>query len=171
MGRLFVKYFAAFLITLSLLFSVMIGMALVPRNAVRKNMLESAEYLGQGQSIFRIRSFLNSSMIDHYADTITISIAFYLDEKHPITSTMWTSFNESQTTINEALVDTLLDDTPANKEYLRYWHGSAAIIRFLHLVWNIKQIYLFHAVFMMFLYFILSYILLKNKGVSRNNRT
>ena len=157
-----IEYILTFSLVLCLLFALTIGTALIPRDAVRPKMLESAEYMCERQSTFLVRDFLTASVIDRYADCITISIAYYLDENHPVESSMWTSFYGAHTSrMNELLLEGISEDLSPNQEYLRYWHGSSAVIRFLHLFWNIKTIYIFHAVLMAGLYTILLILLIK----------
>ena len=156
-----IKYILTFLMVLIILFSLLLCSALIPRDAVRTQMLESAEYMCERQSTFLVRDFLTASVIDRYADCITISIAYYLDENHPVESAMWTAFYGAHTSrMNEMLLEGISDDLAPNHEYLRYWHGSAAVIRFLHLFWNIRTIYIFHAVLMAGLYIILLILLI-----------
>ena len=158
-----IKNAIKFLLVLCLLFAIMVVSALIPREAVRPKMLESAEYMCERQSTFLVRDFLTASVIGRYADCITISIAYYLDENHPVESAMWTSFYGAHTSrMNELLLEGISEDLSPNQEYLRYWHGSSAVIRFLHLFWNIRTIYIFHAILMAGLYILLLYLLIRN---------
>lgn len=62
------------------------------------------------------------------------------------------SFSQDETAIhcvheyNQRRVPDIPEILPATKAYLRYWHGSAALMRFLHVVWNVRTIYYFHAI-------------------------
>ena len=158
-----IKYILVFLLVLSLLFALMVGSALIPRKTVRTKMIESAEYMCENTTMYLIKSFLHASQIDHYADSITLSIAYYLDDDNPVESSLWASYyGANSNRMNHFLLESVTEDKSPNQEYLRYWHGSAGLIRFLHLFWNIKTIYLFHAVLMAGLYAALMYLLGKN---------
>ncbi len=160
-----IKYALTFLLVLGFLFSLLVLATLVPREAIKENMLESAEYMRDGSEYFQIVDFIKASRIDHYADTITLSIAYYLDANNPVKSSMLASYYRKESgQMNEFLAEGILQGLPENQEYIRYWHGSAAVIRFLHLFWNIKTIYIIHATLMAGLYFRLLILLFK-KGM------
>ena len=165
-ARHIIKYVLIFLLVLCMLFALLVGSALIPREAVKPKILESAEYMCENTTLYLLTDFLQASKIDHYADCITLSIAYYLDENNPVESALWSSYYGMNSNImNHYLLESVInDDVSPNQEYLRYWHGSAGLIRFLHLFWNIKTIYIFHAVLMAGLYILLLYLLIK-KGM------
>lgn len=126
-------------------------------------MLESAEYMCERRTSYLITNWIHASQMDRYADCITLSIAHQLDANKPLESAMWTSFYGGYSrSINYSLSESVRDDLPATHEYLRYWHGSAAAMRLLHLFWNIKTIYMFHAILMAAVSLILIILLFKN---------
>ena len=86
------KYIVVFILTAILLASLIITVAIIPRKQIKGNMLESAEYMAERNVIFRIRDFVRASSIDRYADCLTLSIAWGLDEKDPIRSAMKTGY-------------------------------------------------------------------------------
>ena len=146
-----------------LLTGLIVGVAIIPRERIKTNMLESAEYMCESPTQWLLMDWIHASQIDHYADCITLSIAYELDESRPLQSAMTTSFYGYQTTaMNTMLLESVRDDLSATTEYLRYWHGSAAAMRLLHLFWNIKTIYMFHAILMAAVSLILIILLFKN---------
>lgn len=146
-----------------LLTGLFVGVAIIPRERIKTNMLESAEYMCESPTQWLLTDWIHASQIDHYADCITLSIAYELDESRPLQSAMTTSFYGYQTTaMNTMLLESVRDDLSATTEYLRYWHGSAAAMRLLHLFWNIKTIYMFHAILMAAVSLILIILLFKN---------
>lgn len=146
-----------------LLTGLIVGVAIIPRERIKTNMLESAEYMCESPTQWLLTDWIHASQIDHYADCITLSIAYELDESRPLQSAMTTSFYGYQTTaMNTMLLESVRDDLSATTEYLRYWHGSAAAMRLLHLFWNIKTIYMFHAILMAAVSLILIILLFKN---------
>ena len=156
-------YPISFVVIYLLLTGLIVGVAIIPRERIKTNMLESAEYMCESPIQWLLTDWIHASQIDHYADCITLSIAYELDESRPLQSAMTTSFYGYQTTaMNTMLLESVRDDLSATTEYLRYWHGSAAAMRLLHLFWNIKTIYMFHAILMAALSLILIVFLFKN---------
>jgi hypothetical protein len=64
---------------------------------------------------------------------------------------------------NNNLYDTLFYDEPANKQYLRYWHGSASIVRLMHIFFDIKGIYITNGILLSLLAAALFAILIHGK--------
>ncbi len=146
-----------------ILLLALIGSTRIPKEAIRPKMQESADILCEKEVFFDAIKDIKASRIDRYADSILLSIAWQLDPEHPMESAMWTSYYFQLTqNENENLRDSVYGDLPANHQYLRYWHGSAAIVRLLHLFWNIRTIYWFHGILMAALLVILLTLLLKN---------
>ena len=157
------KYILIFFCTFFLLFVLIPGAASIPKTWIKSKMLESAEYMSNHKTSFLITDWISASQIDHYADCINLSIADQLDEEKPLQSAMWTVYYDSTSEeANESFLNSVRYDLPGNTEYLRYWHGSAAMMRFLHLILNVKQIYFLHAVLMAVLILILVLLLMKN---------
>ena len=156
-------YPISFVVIYLLLTGLFVGVAIIPRERIKTNMLESAEYMCESPTQWLLTDWIHASQTDQYADCITLSIAYELDESRPLQSAMTTSFYGYQTTaMNTMLLESVRDDLSATTEYLRYWHGSAAAMRLLHLFWNIKTIYMFHAILMAAVSLILIILLFKN---------
>ena len=150
-----------FLLMTALLTAALAGAARIPKSAIRENMEESAEFLSANPRFYYLVPGIESSERHLYADCITLNIAWNYDEKAPLRSVMEAKYYTSTEDVNKSLRASVRDDLPGNKEYLRYWHGSAGAIRFLHLFWNVKQIYLFHGLLMAVLFLWLIRILWK----------
>jgi hypothetical protein len=120
---------------------------LVPRGAIEPRMAASAEYLCEGELFGEAVAGVPSSRIDRYADSILLGIAWQLDSGDALRSVMETAYyhlpwqNE-----NDNLREALEKDLPANQQYLRYWHGSAGVVRALMVLMTLPQIYVFHAI-------------------------
>lgn len=158
------NHIIVFIIVFFVLLLLIIGTACIPKEQIKSNMLESAEYMCEKNTSFLLTDFVQASKIDHYADCITLSIGYELDNKQPIRSAMWTGFYGAPSrSMNEYLRDAVLKDLPANREYLRYWHGQAAAMRVLHTFWNVKQVYVFHVVLIAVLLLLLLFQLIRQK--------
>ena len=127
-------------------------------------MLESAEHFAAHDMYQRIEPSLESSTVDHYADSILLSIAYEWDENDPLLSTIGSSFYRSAVLEpNQAFLESMENDYAGNAEYIRYWHGSAAFMRVMHLFWNVEQIYRFHGLLLLVLFLILCICLARQR--------
>ncbi|MBR0397652.1 MAG: hypothetical protein IJI10_05205 [Eubacterium sp.] len=157
------KYVLVFLIVFFVLFAFLLGAANIPDSAGQKRFEESGEYMAEHDTVTLVHEFAQSSRLDYYADCVTLSIAYYLHGEHPLESAMWANYyGNNSNMMNQYLLETVQTDVEPDQEYLRYWHGNAAAMRYLHLFWNIKTIYMLHTVLMAALILILLWILWKN---------
>lgn len=157
------KLILIFIITFCVLLALLVGSAMIPRQNIHEHMLESAEFMVKRPVAYLVFDFARSSKIDYYADCITLSIANYLDENHPLESAMWAKYyGENSNVMNEYLLESVQNNLAPTQEYLRYWHGSAALMRILHLFWNIRTIYIFHIILVAALIGALAWLLIKN---------
>ena len=159
-----VKYLLIFTVTLALFVLALFGAACIPREAVRKQMERSGDYLCRKPVFFDLKKGVDSTKVDRYADSILLSITWHLDEKHPLMSAMRTAYYYTDDhNENYNFRDSVREGLEANRQYLRYWHGSAAYLRVMHLFWSVEEIYLFHKILLWSLAAVLSFVLLKAK--------
>lgn len=132
----------------------------VPDSAVEEHFAESAELLCERRVFYYVIDGVEPSHIDRYADSILMNIAWNLQSD--LGSVMWDSyyFTEDQNE-NDNFSDTVnLGYTP-NREYMRYWHGSAGVMRLLHVFFNLGQIYIFNYILIAVLSLVLVIMLLR----------
>lgn len=159
------KYIFVFLITVTLLTGMLVLAAKIPQSAIEDNVRESAEYLCQGELFGMVIDGVKGSEIDRYADSILLAIAYQYDEEHPLRSVMWSSYYYTDyQNENKNLLDAVTNGYGPNQQYLRYWHGSNAIVRPLLTVFNIQQIYICSGIVLLVLIIWLMAILIKNKA-------
>ena len=138
-----------FLLTAGLLLGALLLATFVPKEAIAPRMLASAEYLCEDKLFKPAVEGVPSTRIDHYADAILLGIAWQYDKENALRSVLESSYyhlpyqNE-----NKNLLDAVRGDLPANQQYLRYWHGSAGIVRILMSFLDLQQIYLWHGILM-----------------------
>ena len=136
-----------FLLTAALLLGILLLSTLVPRSAIEPQMRQSAEYLCEGELFGEAVKGVPSSRIDRYADSILLGIAWQLDSGDALRSVMETAYyHQPWQNENDNLREALEKDLPANQQYLRYWHGSAGVVRALMVLLTLPQIYLFHGI-------------------------
>ena len=138
--------------------------ALVPREKLKKNMESSAALLTERQVFYDIFEGIPASRIDRYADSILLSIAWQFKSDDPLKSVLWTSYyNYPYENENINFKESLEKNYDSNTQYIRYWHGSAAIVRFLHLFLDLKGIYILNGI-LLFIMALFLVILLFRKG-------
>ena len=148
----------------AVLLGLLVCCALVPREAVRKNVQKSAELLCEKKQFSKVVEEAEGSKIDRYADAILLGIAFQYDEKNPLESVLVSRYyNNPLQNENFNLKDAVEQDLPANQQYLRYWHGSAGIVRVLLAFLSLKEIYLWHAILLAVLAGFLLFRLVRRK--------
>ena len=86
------KYLAVFCAAAALMLALLLGAALIPREANAGNMRESAEYLA-GSALFPLAvEGVEGSRIDRYADAILLNIGWNYDAEHPFRSAMLSAY-------------------------------------------------------------------------------
>ncbi|MBP5605635.1 MAG: hypothetical protein J6X60_08850, partial [Ruminiclostridium sp.] len=105
-----------------------------------------------------------ASIIDRYADSILLNIAYHFDGSDPLRSVMISEYYYTDyKNENNNLLDSVRDGLTPNKEYLRYWHGSAALVRAAHCLTDIRGMYIFGAAALVILNALLLFVLIKQK--------
>ena len=124
--------------------------ACIPQDAVRENMMKSAEYLCEDIVFPHAIEGIDATLIDRYADSITSNIAWHFGEGDNLKSVMLGGYyfsrvqNENYNFLHAMTGEPL--EGGEYIQYMRYWHGSAAVVRFLHLIMTLKGIYILHIV-------------------------
>ena len=159
------KYLLLFILSATILILALFSVARIPAEKVRNNLKESAEYLTEEPSNFRwVIPGVEGSRLDLYADSMLINIALYLDAEHPVESTMWARYYwESGERINVSFLKAVTENPEPNREYVRYWHGSLIFVLPMLLIWNLQEMFVFHAVVLTALLFVLMFLLLRHR--------
>ncbi len=155
---------AVFLFSLFCLTGFLVLSSKVPRDTIRENMHTSAEYLCEKEVFFKVLENVQASNIDRYADSILLSIAWQYDGEDPLRSVMRSSYYHGEIIEeNEAFLRSVENGYAPNLQYLRYWHGSAAIVRILHIFLSLKGIYILNSIIMAALLVILLTMMKRQK--------
>lgn len=163
-----IRYILAYIITAAILVICLLGAASIPKSVIDENIKKSAVFLTKDPQNFHYQlGTIPSSIRDQYADANLLNIAFYIDPSHPWDSIIWDRYCwDGMETTNIGFREAVEGNLPANKEYLRYWHGSLMLVRPLLTVFDIQQIYILHYIVMAVLLIILSGILIKHHLIS-----
>ncbi|MCR5267729.1 MAG: hypothetical protein K6E16_04365 [Lachnospiraceae bacterium] len=143
----------AFAGVLALLCTALVLTALIPQDTIRENSLTSAQVLSDGEVFPTMFKDAEGSRIDHYADAILLNIAYHYDGREPLRSVMLSAYYftpDHQETENYLLG--IRDGLNANRQYMRYWHGSILLLRPLLTILDYTQIRILNAVILLLLY-------------------
>ncbi|MCR4732350.1 MAG: hypothetical protein K5819_03935 [Lachnospiraceae bacterium] len=86
------KYLATFWLMFFLLTVLLVLSALIPREAIQKNMERSAKELCRHKGTYNMVRGLHASKMDPNADAIWLSIAYGYDSKKPLSSVLWSKY-------------------------------------------------------------------------------
>ena len=121
---------AVFAAVLLALWAALVAAAAIPNERIYDNMYESAFFFKDHAP------YVNESQLrlvqDNYADVILLNVTWNMGTD-PLVSTLNTAYYDG----NDGTTDygenwgfyCALEGTPPNKDYSRYWHGMAALIR------------------------------------------
>ena len=161
-----IKYIAAFAVTVTVLTVTLCLAAKIPTQAIYKHTFESAEYLSAGDTFPYVIDDNPSTKIDRYADAILLNIVWNYDTEYPLRSTMLSAYYYSpdhEETMN--LLLSVRDGREANQQYMRYWHGSIAIVRPLLMIMPVQGIYILNAVIMFLLFTAVMILLIRMRQI------
>ena len=157
-------HIAVFFGVLILLWSSLVLGAMIPNAALKDNFSSDCEYLYTVGGFQHTDGNLLNAIQDNYADAILLNISWNMGVGNPFVSSFDTDFYVGETNAqNESLMDTVFGGKEANTDYTRYWHGSAGILRFLHLFTDMEGIRLVGLITLLALVALTAFILIKNK--------
>ena len=139
--RLFGKGIAAFAITLLTLILLFVGVALIPGNAVKNNLTESAGYMLENESDFYyLREGYHNTALYDYADCLTLNILYSIGEGNALSDIFISPMYSGGTDTDpiEMLIARLSDGSSSDTIYDRYWHGMVIPVKLLALIMDIR---------------------------------
>ncbi len=142
-----IKYILVFCITVAVLLLMLVGVALIPQEKIKENVYESAQYYVENEIFEETIGGVKGSIVDRYADTILVAIAYQYDEDKPVESVIKSSYYHNDLkNENDNLMLAVSEELEANQQYLRYWHGSNVILRPLLVLFTVEEIYVINAI-------------------------
>ncbi|MGN1301029.1 MAG: hypothetical protein ACI4U9_00615 [Clostridia bacterium] len=143
------KYIIIYIITVSILFSLLILSSKIPKSSIQKNIEESVTFFKENAGVEEKLKRREYTTVHYYADSILLNIIYSIDSQKPIESTMWAKYyKEVNADINNDFIEVVEENKEPNEQYLRYWHGSMLILRPILTILNIEQIYLLNKIVM-----------------------
>lgn len=127
--------------TLAMLLGLLISSAAIPNSYLQTNMEKSAlSYADKDAFSFENGKKLNS-IADNYADSILLGVAWNMGNGTPTVSAIDTKYYDGEETgENYGLYLSVTEGASPNTNYTRYWHGSAAFVRLLHLFTDVNGV-------------------------------
>ena len=128
--------------TLLLLWLFLIAAAAIPNHALQKNMEKSAVFYTKSEAFAFCDKDKMNGIADNFADSIWVNVAWYMGKGNPIVSSIDTMYYDGEGRgQNEGLYEAVTDEMQkGNTDYTRYWHGTAGVIRILHLFTDVNGI-------------------------------
>ena len=148
-----------FVLTIAVMTLLLVFTAMIPKDAIKKNTLKSAEYLAGNELYPLMVEGVDGSRIDVYADSILLNIIYSYDSSKALTSVMRSAYcSEESQDENLNLLEAVSLGKEPNQQYLRYWHGSSVIVRPLLTILPIQKIYILNAVViaLLFIWFLVT---------------
>ena len=161
-----------------LLVSVLSGLGLlwlvsqIPREDIHENIQESVDYYmsfdnGEMKPFLKddygiLAGGLYGTMMDFYADSIWLSIAYGYDGSMQSVVSSNCAWNED-VSMGRNLQSQLRGELDADVNYSRYWHGSLVLIRPLLKWFNAQQIYVINGVIIVGLILVIIAMLCKHR--------
>lgn len=160
-----IMYTGVFAAGIGVMILLLVLTALIPVSAIQDNMQESAQYLKNCELFGTVIDGAEGSRIDRYADSILLGIAYQYDEENPLESVMMSSYyHTSYLNENDNLYQAVTKHPAANKQYMRYWHGSTVVVRPMLMFMQLKNIYFFNAVMVAILNAALIVMIIRRKA-------
>ena len=165
------NYTAVFIGTVLICVAALYIAAIIPKDAVKKNSIESAEIVvSHENSVYWLNQKNIYTAIDNYADSILLNIAYNLDNEKPLSSALEAKYYEgkyegkNEKTI-ESYKNTVVNDLKPNKPYSRYWHGSIIFLKPLLIFMNLNEIHIFNGICIFVLIMVLEFLLIRKKKI------
>lgn len=157
-----------FLCSLCVLCGLFLLSGLIPKEAVREHVLQSARMMeAQGEKYEWIPGKPWTCM-DNYADAGWLNILYSFHSERPwqtmLESPIYVDFSSEEESLTHSLVMRVEQDLNANTVYDRYWHGSVMILRPLLVFMTMEQLHWFMAA-VLFILFLCVCVLMWKRGL------
>lgn len=134
-------YIAAFAALLLLLYLLLAAAAAIPNAAIFKKMHTSAFALSNEEAYVFAEDGQHRNIRDNLADQMWLNIGWNMGKGDPFLSALDTKYYDGERYGPAiGLYQTVTRGYDANTSYTRYWHGTAGVLRVLHLVAGIHGI-------------------------------
>lgn len=131
----FIQWIGLYTILLGALWLFLIAAAMIPNNLIKENMKKSAITIGKSDAFAYCDGDKMNGIADNYADSIWVNVAWFMGKGSPVKASVDTWYYDGEEAgENIGLYLSVTEETTKpNTDYTRYWHGTAGVIRILHL--------------------------------------
>lgn len=130
-----------FILAVTLLWLLLVLSTCIPNSAILGNMHTSALSYKNADAFSFADSGRLKTVGDNYADAILLGVSLNMGEGNPFAASLDTKYYDGESYgENAGLYLTTAGKAEPNTDYTRYWHGSAMLLRLLHLFLNVGQI-------------------------------
>lgn len=137
MKKVLISGTATIVICIALLFVT----ALIPQNALQKNMERSSDYYNNHQMFDHVTDYMFLSRQDNYADCILTNIIYHIDQNNLVESILSASYyNPEDEGVQTSFAYAVGSKVEPNVDYSRYWHGSMVLLRPLFIIFDIAGV-------------------------------
>ena len=137
MKKVLISGAATIVICIALLFVT----ALIPQNALQKNMEKSSDYYNNHQMFDHVTDYMFLSRQDNYADCILTNIIYHIDQNNLAESILSASYyNPEDEGVQTSFAYAVGSKVEPNVDYSRYWHGSMVLLRPLFIIFDIAEV-------------------------------
>jgi hypothetical protein len=121
------------------LYLFMVLMASIPNGAIEDHMRSSARCYANADRYAFTESGSFQNVTDNHADLLWLNISWQMGTGNPFISALDTKYFDGLKYGDAAgLYLTVTKGAEANTAYTRYWHGTAGILRLLHLFTDVR---------------------------------
>ena len=138
----FIQWIGMYFIILGGLWLFLIIAAMIPNQRIQENMKKSAVTIGKANAFAYCDGDKMNGIADNYADSIWVNVAWFMGMGNPIKNSVDTWYYDGENAgENIGLYKAVTEEiTNPNTDYTRYWHGTAGVIRILHLVTDVTGV-------------------------------
>jgi hypothetical protein len=134
-------YIAVFSVLLLGLYLLSVLCVTVPNRAITRHMLESAVYISNEDPYVFPEDGKYQNITDNLADQMWLNIGWHMGSGNPFISALDTRYYDGmEFGPPVGLFLSVTRGYEANTDYTRYWHGTAALMRVLHLFTDLQGI-------------------------------
>jgi hypothetical protein len=134
-------YIAVFSVLLLGLYLLTVLCVTVPNRAITRHMLESAVYISNEDPYVFPEDGKYQNITDNLADQMWLNIGWHMGSGNPFISALDTRYYDGmEFGPPVGLFLSVTRGYEANTDYTRYWHGTAALMRVLHLFTDLQGI-------------------------------
>ena len=139
--RPYFLYCTVFFALLLALYLIMVLSVAIPNRAIARQMLESAVYISNEDPYIFSEDGKYQNITDNLADQMWLNIGWHMGTGNPFISALDTRYYDGmEYGLPVGLFLSVTRGYEANTDYTRYWHGTAGLMRVLHLFTDIHGI-------------------------------